>query len=109
MTTIEVSYKDLCKLVGKKLTEELLMYVKGELEGSEGDTLKIELADTNRPDLWSTEGIARELKSQLGLESGVPKVDVKKGNYLVKVDPGLKNIRPMISCAVVKDVKVRSK
>ncbi|MBN1157256.1 phenylalanine--tRNA ligase subunit beta [Candidatus Woesearchaeota archaeon] len=111
MTTIEISYKDLCELTGKKipikeLEEEAILYVKGELQGIEGDTLKIEIADTNRPDLWSSEGIARELRAQYGLDSGVPKADVKKGNYSVHVDPQLMKIRPMISCAVIKDVKV---
>src|SRR4026207_1987297 len=44
--------------------EELLMLVKGELKGQTPHTgeLRIELQDSNRPDLWCCEGIARQLR-----------------------------------------------
>ena len=44
--------------------EESLMLVKGELKGQNPDTgeLRIELQDSNRPDLWCCEGIARQLR-----------------------------------------------
>src|SRR3972149_2787431 len=44
--------------------EESLMLVKGELRGQNPDTgeLRIELQDSNRPDLWCCEGIARQLR-----------------------------------------------
>ena len=74
MPTLEVSKKDLEKLVGKKLSEkeieEHLMFVKGEIDGQDGDTLKVDVKETNRPDLWSTEGIAREIKARTGKEKG---------------------------------------
>ena len=53
--------------------EESLMLVKGELKGQNPDTgeLRIELQDSNRPDLWCCEGIARQIRvkrqgSQIG-------------------------------------------
>ena len=42
--------------------EELFSYVKGELEREEEGIYKLEVADTNRPDLFTIEGIARELE-----------------------------------------------
>ena len=44
--------------------EESLMLVKGELKGQNPDTgeLRIELQDSNRPDLWCCEGIARQIR-----------------------------------------------
>ena len=70
MPTLEVSKKDFEKLVGKKFSktelEEALEYVKGELDFYEGDVLKVDCKETNRPDLWSTEGLAREIKARLG-------------------------------------------
>lgn len=72
MPKIETSGKLFFGLLGKKLTdaqmEEIFPVAKAELDGHEGDTIKIELNDTNRPDLWSAAGIARQLKSYWGTE-----------------------------------------
>jgi phenylalanyl-tRNA synthetase beta chain len=70
MPTIDVSLADLSALAGKELSaaelEGHLALVKGELKrGSNGDDLRIELQDTNRPDLWCTEGIARQIRQKL--------------------------------------------
>ncbi|MBN1646350.1 phenylalanine--tRNA ligase subunit beta [Candidatus Woesearchaeota archaeon] len=110
MPTIECSFKDLKKLIGKPITyteleKELILYVKGEIESKERDNLKIEVAETNRPDLWSTEGIAREIKCKLGLKYN-NLLKCRKSGLTVKVHPNLKNIRPRTSCAVVKNVKL---
>ncbi|MFH1649356.1 MAG: phenylalanine--tRNA ligase subunit beta [Candidatus Woesearchaeota archaeon] len=112
MPTITVSHTDLNKLMGKpmplkKLTDEAILYVKGELEKADGDELKIEIAETNRPEFWSAEGIARELRAQYGLDKGgIPKYKVLPPRIDVIVDPGLKNIRPHTVCAVVRGVKL---
>lgn len=44
--------------------EEKFTLVKGELKDYDqnSDEIKLELADSNRPDLWSCEGIARQIK-----------------------------------------------
>ena len=76
MPTIEISLEDLKSLVGDKLPttkdelDHLLHNVKGELEALEGDKLIIALGDSNRPELWSAEGLAKELKGFLGVERG---------------------------------------
>ena len=67
MPTIEFSIKDLEKLVGKnidkrELEEEGILFVKGEIEGEDGEILKVDIKDNNRPDTLSLEGIDRELK-----------------------------------------------
>jgi len=110
MPTVEIEKKDLEKLVGKKFSkqqlEDAIMYVKGEVDAWEGSLLKVDMKDTNRPDLWSAEGIARELKSRLGLRKGIAEYKVKKSKICAEVDPGLKNIRPKASYAIAKGVKV---
>lgn len=71
MPTITCKLKDLNQLAGTDLTindlETDILLVKGELKGynSETDELKVELQDTNRPDLWTVEGIARQLRFKL--------------------------------------------
>jgi phenylalanyl-tRNA synthetase beta chain len=112
MPTIEISLEDLKSLVGEKLPttkdelDLLLHNVKGELESLENDKLTISLADTNRPDLWSAEGLARELKGILGVERGCKEYSIEPSNLKVFVNSKLEKIRPFIACAVVKDVKL---
>lgn len=110
MPTLDVSKKDFEKLVGKKFREseleEALEYVKGEIDGIDGDNLKVDCKETNRPDLWSTEGLAREISARIGKEKGIRKYEVKKSNVEVIIDKNLKNVRPLIACAIVKDVKI---
>ena len=111
MPTIEISKKDICDLIGKKASTEelgeLLSFCKAEIESAEEDVLKVEVADVNRPDLWSAEGLAREIKAKIGREKGVPKYKISEnGKYSINVDPKLKNIRPLIVCAVVKNLKL---
>ncbi|MEK7747795.1 MAG: phenylalanine--tRNA ligase subunit beta [Nitrospirota bacterium] len=66
MPTIEVNRTDLESLLGEPLDESrllsLLPLVKGEIKEWDERDLKIELNDSNRPDLWSPEGIARQIR-----------------------------------------------
>ena len=90
MPTIDASKKDIERLIGRKFTipqlEETLMYVKGELDEVDGDSIKIDVKETNRPDLWSAEGIAREIKARIGKEKGIKKYKTTKGKIKVYVD-----------------------
>ena len=60
-------------LLGRTLTDDeleaILPVAKAELDGHEDGILKIELNDTNRPDLWSAAGVARQIKSYWGVEA----------------------------------------
>ena len=84
--------------------EAILEAAKGELDeptDAEG-VMKIELNDTNRPDLWSTAGLGRQLRVYLGGE--IPEYDFfstaekeqDTAGRTVVVDEGLKEIRPFI-------------
>jgi phenylalanyl-tRNA synthetase beta chain len=60
------------------------------------------LAD--RPDLFDVGGLARALRGTLGIESGLPKYDVKDSGLTVTVDKSLadkSSFRPFIACAVM--------
>src|SRR5271157_5219045 len=92
----------------------LLTIAKAELDDwqkGEG-ILRIELNDTNRPDLWSTLGLARQLS--IYLSGKVPSYpffsrggDVKKtADRKVVVDKGLKDIRPFIGSFVAEGREV---
>ncbi|MBU0662171.1 MAG: phenylalanine--tRNA ligase subunit beta [Candidatus Diapherotrites archaeon] len=110
MPTIDAGLKDLQMLTGKKLSkaqfEDALLYAKSELDGAEGDALKIDVKDTNRPDLWSAEGIARELRARLGKEKGLPKIKIVRGKTKLIVEQSVKGVRPIIAACVARNVKV---
>ena len=108
MPTIAFTLEDLNKLVGKNLTipeiTSLLEYGKGELESydEETDTITVSLDDTNLPYLWSPEGVARLFKNILGMQKGIPKIDVYDSDYSVVVDKSVHKIRPFIAGFVAK-------
>lgn len=104
MPKIETTSRLFEGLLGKHLTdsqlEDIFPVAKAELDGHEGDVLKIELNDTNRPDLWSAAGIARLLKSYWGMEA--PLYDFfsteeetfeNEGRELI-IDASVKEVRP---------------
>jgi len=98
---IELSRRDLLTLAGMndipdELLEEKLSALKAELDCSDGDYLKIELNDTNRPDLWCLEGIARGLRCmEKGSELHLADLPSPAGE--ICVDSGLQNVRPYIA------------
>lgn len=71
MPKIDAPEKIFFSLLGKKMTDEELVDIfpvcKAELDGhdKEHGVIKIELNDTNRPDLWSPAGVARALKTYM--------------------------------------------
>ncbi|WP_461255274.1 phenylalanine--tRNA ligase subunit beta [Treponema sp. R80B11-R83G3] len=94
--------------------EDALVCAKAELDEDsdkslpEGErTLKIELNDTNRPDLWGTAGCARQLR--VYLDGKIPNYDffsstnnVKKTTRKVRVLATVKQVRPYLSGFVAK-------
>ena len=87
--------------------EQMLVSAKAEIDepADEEGTLKIELNDTNRPDLWSTMGLSRQLNAYKGdntLSSSYtffndnPDADKK-----VIVDSNIQAIRPYVCGFIV--------
>ena len=119
MPKIEVNEKLFFNLLGKKydydMLEDRLTCGKAELDEKPDASLpedqrviKIELNDTNRPDLWSTAGVARQLRVHGGgkasdystFMSSKDKI-IDYGNRIVTVDPQLKDIRPYMIAFVI--------
>ena len=90
--------------------EQWLMLVKGELKGHNIETgeLRIELQDSNRPDLWCCEGIARQIRTkQQGTASSYPffKKQKRAAGKLV-VAPGLEQVRPYVAACTAIGYRV---
>ncbi len=114
MPTITVEKHDLCQLLGRDYAlqelEPLMDYVKGELKdyAPETDELKIELKDTNRPDLWCPEGIVRQIRFALDDSDYADFMDAppQASPKQVVVDADIQPIRPYIGAFIAKDVSV---
>jgi phenylalanyl-tRNA synthetase beta chain len=112
MPKIEISKNHIDKLIGKKidtdkLNELMTLYLKSEIDNVEGDTLTVKFEDTNRPDLWSAEGLARNLRNLLGISSGLKEYRTELSNLTVSVDSKkVGEIRPFIACAVAKNIRL---
>ncbi|MFQ5815799.1 MAG: phenylalanine--tRNA ligase subunit beta [Candidatus Hydrothermarchaeaceae archaeon] len=116
MPTVEFFHSDLNRLLGRELSggelEDVIHFAKGEVDSRDGDLVKVDIKDTNRPDLWSVEGIVRELKGHYGLEKGLPSYDVGSSGVKLLVDRKVEGVRPKTVAAVVKglsfdDVSIR--
>ena len=79
MPTIDVDYIEFERLLGVKLQgdmvklDEILAFVKSEVKlfDKQEGVVSIEIKDTNRADLWSTEGLARALRGFLNVAKGL--------------------------------------
>jgi phenylalanyl-tRNA synthetase beta chain len=101
-------------LNNRELFEEILTCAKAELDSDpwsadagrnlppEERTLKIELNDTNRPDLWATAGCARQLR----LHNGGRRPEypffsypgnIRKADHRVRVEASVKGVRPYLA------------
>ena len=114
MPTIDVDYTEFETLLGMEFHKDIekindvLAFVKGEAKAfdEKGGTMSIEIKDTNRPDLWSIEGLVRTLRGFLGIREGLLEYHVGKESAEVYVDQRLESIRPYIGCSIVKNLKL---
>ena len=118
MPKIELYQETLYRYMGTSMAdselEALLEAAKGEIdERADADgVMKIELNDTNRPDLWSTAGLGRQLRIYLGAELPAypffsrPGRSVDAGERRVIVDPGLETVRPYIAAFAVSGTRI---
>ena len=123
MPKIEVNESLFFSLVGRAYSpaelEDILPGAKAELDGwelpagavpggpgSEARSIKIELNDTNRPDLWSTAGLARQLRAR---ETGKRPAygffsregEARPAKRRVLVEPSVQEARPYLAGFVV--------
>ncbi len=119
MPKIEVNEKLFFNLLGETYDydtlENRLTCGKAELDekpdmsvNADDRVIKIELNDTNRPDLWSTGGVARQLRLHKGGTHADYTAFLSKpgmladcGNRTVTVDPALKEVRPFMTAFVI--------
>ncbi|MDR1970363.1 MAG: phenylalanine--tRNA ligase subunit beta [Treponema sp.] len=96
-------------LGSREALEEALSCAKAELDEDSDKSLppaervlKIELNDTNRPDLWATAGCARQLRVyQSGRRPEYPffstRGNVKQASHKILVEEGVRKVRPYLA------------
>jgi phenylalanyl-tRNA synthetase beta chain len=115
LPSVQFNIKDLENLLGAKVPHDrdglnkLVAYVKADVESIEEEndqtTVGIEIKDSNRPDIWCVEGVARALRGYLKLkQSKLASVQGSSG-YSILIDKRLRSIRPYIACAIVRNIK----
>jgi phenylalanyl-tRNA synthetase beta chain len=102
MPTITVNIDDLLSLIGAKLSEgelgSAISSLKCETEAVSGRDLTYEVT-SDRPDLFSAEGLARAIRNLLGKPK--PETSSAKSPLLLNVGRTVKGIRPFIVAAAV--------
>ena len=114
MPTVDIEIVEFERMLGLNLQhnmtkmDEMLALVKGEVKlvNEQNGIISVEMKDTNRPDLWSVEGLARALKGFQNKKRGLQQYTVGKPIVDIKVDSRLRNIRPFIGCCIVKNAKL---
>lgn len=117
MPTISIFHQELEQLLGRSASleqlESWLPLVKGELKDHTPATgeLRIELQDSNRPDLWCVEGIARQVRTSLsGQPSSYPFLLGKgRSKRRLRVLPGIEEVRPFVAACTAIGHEVSQK
>ena len=109
MPVITFKYEDLTGLIGKKVDKNALLQkipmIGAEIDKVEGESISVEFFP-DRPDLLSVEGLARAMRSFLGIEKGMKKYDVAPPSISLEIDDSVNEVRPFVSAAVLRDVRM---
>lgn len=109
MPTVEFSFPELTKFLGKNISPEKLKHpismLGVDLEEINQEKVKLEVFP-NRPDLLGIEGFSRALKGVLNLERALPEYPLKKSSINLSVDKSVKEVRPYITGGLIKKVSL---
>ncbi len=119
MPTIDITRSDLNALVNAQLSvdeiEKYLEIVKGELKRKKSnlpEELRVELQDTNRPDTWCVEGVARQIRQWLSKSQpwrsqyGFLERPQGPSAGTIEVDPSVSSVRPYVAAFTATGWKV---
>ncbi|MDD1756380.1 MAG: phenylalanine--tRNA ligase subunit beta [Methanomassiliicoccales archaeon] len=111
MPVITFGYRDLIHLIGKEYpAEELIGIIPmmgadfHHFDPATGE-MGVEFFP-DRPDNYSVEGVARSLRTFLGLEKGLRRYHVADSGIIMKVERSVEAVRPYTVAGVVRDVNM---
>jgi phenylalanyl-tRNA synthetase beta chain len=99
-----IDFIDLLKYeISKDALIEKLPMIGADFDSVDGDEISIEFFP-DRPDLASVEGIVRASRTFFGFETGLKQFPVEQSDIVITVDPSVKQVRPFVTTALVKNV-----
>jgi phenylalanyl-tRNA synthetase beta chain len=107
MPVVRLYYQDMEELVGASrnvIMSRIAMMGADVGKRTEEDHVDVEFFP-DRPDLYCSEGVARALRGFLSIQTGLPEYEVVPGKIVLQVDESVKSVRPIIGCAVIRDLK----
>jgi len=106
MPVIRLYYEDLEELVGvdRRTILDRVPMIGADIERLEEDYADVEFFP-DRPDLYSSEGVARAMRGFLGLEKGLSQHETAPGKIEIEIDPSVKEVRPYLGSAVVRGLE----
>lgn len=116
MPTISINLKDFEQLLGRgpvtlEQLEAWLPLAKGEVKDRDPDSgeLRVELQDSNRPDLWCCEGIARQIRFKVARDPKAyaffTEASAQHRRRLI-VSPGIEVVRPYVAACTARGYAV---
>lgn len=107
MPIIRLPYEYLETLTGtdRETIIDRLPMIGADIERIEEEHIDVEFFP-DRPDLFSTEGVARAMQGFLGLKDGINEYPITPSGISFRVDPGLADIRPYLGSAVIRNVSL---
>ncbi len=110
MPTIFVNPDDFAELLGEELDQEKLVeqlaLAKAEFKGlDEEGRYRVELNDTNRPDLWTAAGIARQLRCVQGRRRHYRFFE-GEAEGSIEVQAAMRELRPYVGAFMVRGLNV---
>ncbi len=107
MPVVRLYYQDMERLIGASkdtIMSRLAMMGADIGKRAEEDHVDVEFFP-DRPDLYSSEGVARAMRGFLNIETGLREYQVQKGSIELAVEESVKSVRPFIGCAVVRGLE----
>ncbi|MCL2032547.1 MAG: phenylalanine--tRNA ligase subunit beta [Methanomassiliicoccaceae archaeon] len=111
MPVINFKYSDLCSLLGKEVSQEVLIeripLIGADMHQTEGgaDDMSVEFFP-DRPDMFSAEGLARSLRAFLGIEPGLKRYALGDSDIVAVTEAPVLDVRPHFACAAVRDISM---
>ena len=109
MPVINIELADLDRLLVAPLTADEFLATVSQL-GADPDGIDDGVAAVeffpDRPDLCSTEGVARALRAFTGQLPGLPRYDVAEATTHITVAPAVLDVRPVVRGALVHGVQL---
>ena len=107
MPVLTISAEDLKSLIRRKISDDELKEVlplnKMEIDSWVDDEIRVEITP-DRPDLYSVEGIARQVNGWLGIKTGIQGKILSKHRIHMRADNS--NSRPYIVAGIVRGLKM---